>query len=317
MTTTRNRPAEHVTPDRREYVPPIETHLIRSKYVRQSFRIQVMQPVRSIAETTRFPVVYTTDANLTFDMFKGFSYLIQSSEQAASRFILVGIGYPSDCPYAGAVLRGRDLTFHGYPRLMVRPPAIEGVLTVEEGTKDFYGAEDFQRFIALELIPLIEERYPTIPEARTYFGHSGGGGFGLFTLFTLPDLFRNYIVSSPGLIFHGESSAGIHYENYDFMLREARKFIASGKALNGSRLYMSVGANEEHEPGLAQWQLTSSFYRMAALLRAGEIRGLELMTEIFPGETHNTACPMAFLHGVQAVLGMRDASQTRSEVRSR
>lgn len=289
----------------REYFPPVETHLIRSKYVRQIFRVQVMQPVQKKGEATRFPVVYATDANLTFDMFKGFSYLIQSSERPGSRFILVGIGYPSDCPYAGELLRGRDLTFPGYPKLNLKPPPLEGVLVADEGAKDFYGAEDFQQFIEYELIPLIDEKYQTNPGRRTYFGHSGGGGFGLFTLFTKSDLFKNYIVSSPGLIYHGDSSAGIHYENYDFVLQYAREFIASGKSLEDVRLYMSVGTEEEFEPSLAQWQLTSSFYRMVALMKAAAVRGLELTTEIFSGETHDTAWPMAFMHGVQAVLGTR------------
>lgn len=290
------------------YYPPIDTHLVRSKHVAQTFEIRVMQPVRTRMETTRFPVVYATDGNRCFDMFKGISHVIQSRERPASRFILVSIGYPSDSPVAGLVLRARDFTFEGYPRHSLEPPAMEGVLLAEPGTKNFHGAEDFQQFIEFELMPLIESIYPTLPAERTYFGHSAGGGFGLFTLFAKPRLFRNYVVSSPGLIYHGETTVGVRYDEYEFLLDEARRFAASGKTLphEGARLYMSVGAEEEFEPYVANWRITSSFYRMVALLERLRITGLELLTEVFPGETHMTAWPLAFIRGVPAVLRHRD-----------
>jgi len=290
----------------REYYPVIETHLIRSRRVAQTFRIQVMLPAIKRGETTRFPVVYATDGNFAFDVLKGISYGMQQSERDARRFIVVGIGYPDDSPLAGAILRARDLTFPHYPKLSLKPPPVEGVLVPREGAKDFYGAEDFQQFIRHELIPLMDERYMTLPGERTYFGHSAGGGFGLFTLFTQAELFKNYIASSPGLIYHGESTAGIRYENYDFVLDQARRFIASEKPLTGVKVYMSVGSEEEFEPNLSQWQLTSSFYRMAALMRRAAIPGLQLTTEVLTGETHMTAWPISFIHGIKAVFGTRN-----------
>ena len=290
----------------REYYPVIETHLIRSRWVAQVFKIQVMLPAVKRGEATRFPVVYATDGNFAFDVLKGISYGMQRSDRDAPRFIVVGIGYPDDSPLAGAILRARDLTFPHYPKLSLEPPAVEGVLIAKEGTKDFYGADDFQQFIRHELIPLINERYQTLPGERTYFGHSAGGGFGLYTLFTQTDLFNNYIASSPGLIYHGESSAGIRYENYDFVLEEARRFITSGKPLPDVKVYMSVGSDEEFEPNLSQWALTSSYYRMAALLRHARIQGLELTTEVFDSETHMTVWPMSFIHGIKAVFGTRN-----------
>ncbi len=287
----------------RSYYPAAETHMIPSKYVRQTFKVQVMRPSQTKGETTRFPVVYTGDGNLVFDLFKGISYLLQFPGGDAQRFILVAIGYPSDSPAAGWMLRSRDFTFPGYPNLAGRPPPpIEGVAMAEKGAKNFYGAEDFQRFIAEELVPFIDRKYPTAPGDRTYFGHSAGGGFGLFTLFTKTELFKNYIISSPGVIYNGRTPGGTQYDNYEFVLDDARKFIASGKSLSGVRVYMSVGTEEEFEPYLAQWQLTSSFYRMAKLLKTSVIPGLELTSEVFPGERHMTVWPLAFMHGVQAVL---------------
>lgn len=286
------------------YYPPVETHLIRSKHVRQVFKIQVMVPACTRAETTRFPVLYATDGNRTFDMFKGISHLIQSTAPPSSRYILVGIGYPGECPLAGGVLRARDFTFPGYIKHSVKPPPVEGVLVAEPGTKDFYGADDFQLFIEKELMPFINERYRTVPDVRACFGHSAGAGFELYTLFTKPHLFNRYIISSPGVVYHGRSSAGIDYENYDFVLERARDFIASGRRLDGIEAYMSVGTEEEFDPLLSQWQLTSSFHRLAALLKGASIPGLDLTVKVFPGEGHMTVWPLAFMHGVQALFGM-------------
>jgi len=226
-----SRLANAVMDSVRTYFPPVESHVIDSKRVEQTFQIRVMRPEIERGECTRFPVVYATDGNFVFDVLKGISYGMQRSAHDAPRFILVGIGYPEDSPLAGAVLRARDLTFPNYPKLSFNPPPVEGVLVPKEGTKAFHGAEDFQQFIQHELIPFVDERYSTIPGERTYFGHSAGGGFGLFTLFTRTELFENYIISSPGLIYHGESSAGVRYEHYEFVLELARGFIASAKPL--------------------------------------------------------------------------------------
>lgn len=287
------------------YFPPVDTHFIHSRHVAQVFKIQVMQPVRTRDKAERFPVVYATDGNLTFELFKGVSQVIQSTEPhgSAPPYILVSIGYEGDCPLAGAVLRTRDLTFHGYPELKIVPSPIEGAGVAPEGTPNFRGAENFQRFISEELFPLIDVRYDTLAGDRTYFGHSAGGGFGLFTMLTRTEMFRNYLISSPGLIYHGTSSAGVDYEDYDFALQEVRLFLASGKSLEGVRLYLSVGTEEEFEPGYRQWRLTSSCYRMAALLRDTPISGLKFMSEVFAGETHSTVWPLAFMHGVQAAFG--------------
>jgi predicted alpha/beta superfamily hydrolase len=286
--------------------PPVETHVITSRYIAQTFRVQVMQPGRKRGTRPRTPAVYFGDANWQFEMFKQISYLIQLNEQEAPPFMLVGIGYPGDAPHAGSYLRSRDFTFPGYPEIRRPPSDLEGVLYPEEGTKAFYGGLEFQQFLEHELIPFVEERYETEPGERTYFGHSAAGGFGLFTLFTRPHLFQNYIASSPGVTYDGQAPGGARYENYEFVLEDAQRFIVSRTALPGKKLYMSVGGSEEFQPYFENWRLTSSFYRLAALLKADRIPGLEFMAEVLPGETHFTVLPIAFIHGIQAVFGRRN-----------
>jgi uncharacterized protein len=294
-----------------QYFPVVETHMLRSTHVSQTFQIQVMRPPQTRGKTRRAPVVYITDGNAAFDMCKGISWLMQGSERESPPFILVAIGYPSDSPCAGTLLRGRDLTFPGCPDYFSGLQVLsewEGIQAPEEGQKTFCGAEEFQRFIAGELIPFIDEKYETVPGDRTYCGHSMGGSFGLFTLFTQVELFRRYVISSPAISYHGEAPNGIRYENQDFLLQRAREFIASGNTMDNVRLYMSVGTQEQFEPLIANWEFTSSFYRLIAVLRKGAIPGLTLITEALMGETHTTAWPIAFIHGIQAVFGTRTIS---------
>jgi hypothetical protein len=300
------------------HVPPIETHLIPSKRVAQTFKIQVMRPCRRSDDTRRSPVVYAMDGNWVFDMFKSIAYLIQMSEMDAPPFMLVGVSYPSENPHAGYMLRMRDLTAPPFPewpnyaeswQQQVFVPHLEGVLEPEKGTKAFFGADDFQGFLADELIPFIDDSYETIPGDRTYHGHSAGGFFGVYTLFTRSRLFKNYIISSPGLSCHGVSKWGERFDNYDFGLQMLRDFVVSGRSLEGVKVYLSAGADEEFEPVMSVWRITSTVERFAKALREA-MPDLDLMTEIIPGESHKTVWPIGFTHGVQAVFGTRRVSRS-------
>lgn len=299
--------------------PPIETHLVKSENVAQTFRIQVMRPGRAADDARRYPVVYATDGNWTFDMFKSIAYLIQMSELDSPPFILVGIGYPGDGPHAGYRLRMRDLVAPPFPQYegwsddwqsCVKNPEMEGVLEPEKGTPDFHGAESFRDFIEEELIPFVDERYETAVGENTYFGHSGGGFFGLYTLFSRPELFKNYVLSSPALSCHGESQWGVRYDNYDFGAQMLADFVASGPSLSGVKLFLSAGIDEEFEPAMRVHRITSSLLRFIPLVQDAKIPGLEVMFEIWPGESHKSIWPVAFTHGVQAVLGTRRVQQS-------
>lgn len=287
-----------------EYFPNVVTQPIRSKYVKQVFSIQIMEPARAMRDAPRVPVIYAADGNFVFDALKGISYSLQRAAANSPRFILVGIGYPGDNPEAGGILRARDLTFPGCPRWGSQPPLVRGMASAKRGTKDFFGADDFQNFIEAELIPSIEERYSTIPAERTFFGHSLGGSFGLFTLFSKTSLFKRYIVSSPALNYFRATVEARNGDN-EFLLPYAERFIEETRHLDDTKLYLSVASEEEFEAVRAPFRFTSSFYRMAAVLKAARVPGLDLTTEVFSGENHMSVWPMAFIHGVRAIFGTK------------
>jgi hypothetical protein len=84
-----------------------------------------------------------------------------------------------------------------------------------------------------------------------------------------------------------------------------RDFVASGGSLNRVKLYMSVGEDEEIDDRMTSWKMVSGFCDMVKSIKKAAIPGLQIMSEIFPAESHVTVTPSAFIHGVQAVYGTR------------
>lgn len=276
-------------------IPSVVTHQVswRCSDYEQMYQIQVMQPLSKVAAEERFPVLYLTDANASFDFAKGISHCLQSTERL-QRYILVGIGYPGDNPFAGDILRCRDLTPEARPQFpgISEVSNIEGVQGVHSGTRSWGGAGAFSEFIRGKLFPFIDASYRTIPGDRGYFGHSLGGAFGLHALFAETELFSRYALSSPGISYDGD----------DFGIREALRYVSSGKPLRAS-VFMSVGEEEEFEVDYEKGAMVSNFYRLAAILRKAEIRDLTLKTRVFSGETHISVWPLAFSHAVQFLYG--------------
>jgi uncharacterized protein len=59
-------------------------------------------------------------------------------------------------------------------------------------------AENFQNFIEESLFPYVKNKFRTT-EDRTIYGHSMGGLFATYVLFTKPTMFNKYIISSPSI----------------------------------------------------------------------------------------------------------------------
>jgi uncharacterized protein len=275
------------------YVPSVGTHRLESRQLGQSFQVEVMQPLMRRGEGERFPALYLTDGNLAFAAARSISHSLQLTGEVR-RFILVGIGYPGENPFAGTIVRGRDLSWADIVGLPAAPRAslIEGVSGFVPGQPSRLGAPAFLEFIRDELVGYVDGAYPTLQGERAFFGHSAGGGFGLYALFTEPRLFNRYILSSPA----------ISYDGQDFGLELARKYIASGAALP-AKVVLTVGDQEELEPPLEKWQLVSSCARLSEALAEARIPGLDVTSEIIRGETHMGAWPIAFSQGVRAIYG--------------
>ena len=63
------------------------------------------------------------------------------------------------------------------------------------------GAQDFINFMKDELMPKIDQKYPVDKNNRGIVGFSFGGFFASYMLLKNPQLFDNYLIISPGLVW--------------------------------------------------------------------------------------------------------------------
>lgn len=257
-----------------------EVHYLRSHHVGDEFKIFVGHCGDDAA--VRPPaVLYLTDANGTFGAAVD---LVRSMQLAAHLppLLVVGIGYRLGGLAETLAVRTRDLT----------PSADPGFARLFPAQAAMGGASRLLAFIRAELMPWVCSRYAVDPENAAYFGHSFGGLFGLYALFTAPEAFRRYGIGSPslwwdrGVIFEHEARYAAHHDDL------------------AAKVFLGIGANETHEgrqreaarlppgerakAGARRIDMVADLLRMAERLADRGYPSLELRSEVLPDEFHVT-----------------------------
>ena len=148
-----------------------------------------------------YPVVYLLDGSAHFHSVSGMLHFLGSRGGNTEVPEMVVVAIPNTD-------RLRDLT-----------------LTHTEGTSG--GGKEFLSFIETELVPYIEETYP-VTNYRTFIGHSLGGLTVIDALFTMPELFQNYVAIDPSLWWDEQ----VLLKRSEAMLNELN--------LNGKSLFIGV-----------------------------------------------------------------------------
>jgi predicted alpha/beta superfamily hydrolase len=155
-----------------------EKRTLRSGLLDEDRELWISRPEEYDASGDRYPVLYLLDGEVHFQHGVGVVRFLASIDRIPE-MIVVGIANPSFNS------RTRDLT----------PPPQSDKPTILPSTG---GAEEFLRFLAVELIPFIDREYRTEP-FRILAGHSLGGLFAVHTLMNRPETFRAYVPISPSL----------------------------------------------------------------------------------------------------------------------
>jgi len=192
-------------------LPGTHTRLLHSEIVGQEYQLQVNLPTG--CEEVACPVLFLLDAQWDFPLLYAI-YGEQHYDGFVPDLVLVGITWGGQDPDPD-VLRRRDFT-----------------PSDESGRGEEGGAANFLAFIERELIPFVEREYRTTPR-RALAGSSLGGLFALYTLLQRPDLFSDYIATSPATPWDG----GVLY-------RFAEGFEQRSRA-SPPRLYVAVGERED------------------------------------------------------------------------
>ncbi|MBP3952499.1 alpha/beta hydrolase [Bacillus suaedae] len=212
-----------------------------------------------------FPVIYLLDGNAVFGTVVE-AIRIQSrkpEKTGISPAIIVGIGYPVDEPFF-------EQRFFDYT---LGPAEIDILLKNEQTSIPAHGgAKQFLDFIEQELKPIIKQNYPINLNKQTLFGHSLGGLFVLYTMFSRSSSFQTYISGSPSL----------HW-NKTLLLEVEKSFVISVQQQKiDQELLIGVGE-------LERWKNQEmGVYSKELVNRLNEFQndGLHVKYLTFPGEGH-------------------------------
>lgn len=233
---------------------------IYSESVNDTFRILVSLPDNYSLNEQKYPVLYVLDGDIAFGMAASIARYLQIGDNIPE-LIIVGIGYGSIDKSAGEK-RKRDY----------RPTSANG-------------AENFLSFLEEELIPLIDSNYRTVQGDRTINGYSIGGLFGLYSLFTKPEIFSRYILGSPSL----------SWDEYSiFKYEENSPGKISDKKIN---IFISVGSEEPDE------KYFNPIDNLVTQMQERKYSGVKLEAKVFDGSSHLAGPPESLTHGLLSVFG--------------
>lgn len=268
----------------------------------QPHRIFLYRPDKP-APLEGWPILYLTDGNACFatsvDALK-----VQASYPNGTNVnegVIVAIGYPTDEPY-DPLRRSWDLS---PPPGRVYPPFYPDTPDVKTG-----GGSRFLVLIEDELKPWIEQQVPIDQSRQALFGHSFGGLFALFMLFSKPQAFTRWIAASPA----------IYWEDANILSLE-KEFLDSLDAPLDIELHLSAGEYEGEK--LAPFHKGSADEQKRQQ-NAKEIRTIDLARDLaqrwtasaaftgiatfeeYAGENHMSVLPAALNRAVQIAFRRRD-----------
>jgi uncharacterized protein len=201
-------------------LPNSELRTLESKSTGRKYDLYIRKPADYDKNPNKkYPVLYLLDGQWHFKLLDavvgGLVY-----DKWMPDIIVVGITYSGEKPDYEA-LRAMDYTpSRGF----------------QKGSGD---GPKFLQFIKTEVIPLTESNYRADPTRRILGGHSLGGLFTLYAMFSEPTLFWGYLAGSPA----------IPWDN-SYLVKQEQQYFEHHKDLP-VRLYMAVGGSEElMTPGL-------------------------------------------------------------------
>ncbi|MBT8377929.1 MAG: hypothetical protein KJN64_01725 [Ignavibacteria bacterium] len=195
-----------------------EAHILYSENVQDSFYIYVKLPKNYGEESDKtYPTIFLLDGDIAFPIAYSVVRYLQFGRYVPD-VIIVGVGYGGLINGSKISKRERDYTISRIERW-----------------GDSSSAENFLEFLKDELIPFLGLNYRMDSNNRTLSGHSLSGLFALYTMFSEPKLFNNYIVSSPYTAYDVEELLSLEEKN-KAKIEEAN-----------SKLFISAGEMEDEE----------------------------------------------------------------------
>jgi predicted alpha/beta superfamily hydrolase len=266
----------------RYYLPHTEIQELQSEFTGIKYKLYISLPRDYPNTKTKYPIVYTLDADYSFALAHN---IIEhfTDRNDLPNMLVVSIAYDGASQNMQVYRKNR---IRDYTPIHTTNQLWGGYGKIEKYSG---GGKRFQLFLKNELIPFIEANYRVRSIDRTIVGHSLGGLFGAYTLFTEPGLFQRYILVSSSLwyadkhIFHIEQAFS---ESHDTL--NAKVYFCVGQWENSKKLNIFMPADQKN------------FVRQ---IKSRNYKGLTLSSHVFQRETHNSVFPAALSRGLRVVFG--------------
>jgi predicted alpha/beta superfamily hydrolase len=259
-------------------VERVELRDLTSRVNGVSYELRVALPHGYGTPGRRFPVVYTLDADYSFLIARAITDHL-SERDHLREVVVVGIGYRDQEP-------GRTPSYRRNRTRDYTPTFVRDGGYGPEFQKASGGGPKFLEALETEIVPFIDRHYRTDPEERVLVGHSYGGLFTVWALFTRPGLFHRYVAVSPSLWYDAH-----------LVTRLEETFAAEHDALP-ARLYLCVGSREHS----SERSMVADLRQLAEHLERRSYRGLAFETQVMEDETHNSVFPGCLSNGLRYVL---------------
>ena len=236
-----------------------------------TYRILISKPEGAVPDSGGYPVIYVLDGNAYFAS-------LHEAKRAQEQFrqaIIVGIAYPGEAPH-NFLRRSYDLS----------PPVAE-----EQNTPPQGGQDELLDFIEHSLMPAIAERFPVDANHQSLYGHSFGGMFAIYALFTRPDLFDHIVAASPSL-----------WWNDSYLLKHERDFRQQVEAEEVNVIHHSLSLAVADNDSLQNQQDASQLYQRLEDLSAYGLRSSYHKVE---GEDHMSVPFVLESRVLKQLLGTR------------
>lgn len=243
---------------------------LNSKYTGGTYDIYISYPDHYKTSGKKYPVLVVLDAEVNFGAI---CYIVQRlfKDELMPELLIVGVAYQGDTDEQTYYsLRSRDFT----------PSRDEAQ---EQRHQDKFGsgsggAENFVKFLSLELFPYLTNNYPVANEGRSIYGHSFGGLFGAHVLLNHPALFDNYLLLSPSLWWDKKK-----------LLKDIK--VPAPDSSKQIRLYVGTGALEG--------TMVDDHRQMVNILQRFKSENLVVKSEILDNETHRSIFGRGFTNGLR------------------
>lgn len=270
--------------DARANMEMLEPFSVQTETFPYSHQVTVVLPASyRVQERREYAVLWVPDAPLLLRTIVGLLDVMVIGN-LSPELIVVGIGSP---PEEGLKGVGRRVMDFSPPGEGYAPPGLAGerwsqLVPMPEFP---HKADAFLDFLVDELRPRLAKEYRFSGE-HALFGHSAGGMFAAYCLFTRPDAFQKLIIGSPylegvaGAVFKAEARYAEDHDDLD------------------AKVFLAVGEKEAEEYFVAISGNLESTVRLSRTLTARHYPSLELHTRIFAGKDHYTVLPDVVMSGI-------------------